>query len=291
MIFYNVNVVGSVWHLIYTFSKETVNYLEIADDLSIIIAILSVMCVLSSYVVKFEDMKELRLEMGNFTVYDKPKDVEQLNAKLDFFSKLFMIWLFGSCLYLWILLTFENCEDGSIDICGFLVGVYLPLDIFSSPYRELYLAFQCYTCYGCTLTAFYVSYSLLGMCSFMKNRVDYLIVMLKTIATIESRSKETIDYLEIADDLSIIISVLSVMCVFAAYMGKFDELKELRQEMGNFTVYDKPKDIEKLDAKLNYKVKFVPIIHLSGWFVALGMNCIFGQQLIDSVLLIKQSVY
>ncbi|XP_017770117.1 PREDICTED: uncharacterized protein LOC108564378 [Nicrophorus vespilloides] len=145
------------------------------------------MCVFAAYMGKFDELKELRQEMGNFTVYDKPKDIEKLDAKLNYVSKIFLVWFLASCAYLWTLLFLETCEDGSIDICGFLIAVYLPFDIFTSPYRKMFLTFQCYTCFATVLTAFYVSYSVLGMCSFLRNRVDHLIVLLKTIPTIETR--------------------------------------------------------------------------------------------------------
>ncbi|XP_017777140.1 PREDICTED: uncharacterized protein LOC108563077 [Nicrophorus vespilloides] len=184
--------IGMIGHFVYSYVNDEFTYLNIADDMAGCLATLSAIYVMLVHINNVGSSRELLQRLSDFTMHEKPKDVDVLDKHLNFVSVIACVLLYISMFLQWVVGIMSNCpETGEISDCSFIVTAYLPdpFNIFISPYRQIFMTLQISSAFICGICAFFCLWIQVCISQFIVSRLKHLKFMLKEMLVMNSREK------------------------------------------------------------------------------------------------------
>ncbi|XP_017782877.1 PREDICTED: uncharacterized protein LOC108567115 [Nicrophorus vespilloides] len=175
-------MMGMMGHIYYSYNNDMFKYVNISDDFSGISSIFGVYNVVFNFVRHYNVYNVLFKELGDFSVYEKPRGVDELNKKLDMVIRIFSVWVIISFFCVTSVLYMMKCEEGIVDDCGLMVNFWLPFfDLRSRSKKTMVMVYQVYGgCVGIYLVTFSFL-TIIFISELTINRIHHLLSMIKQV--------------------------------------------------------------------------------------------------------------
>lgn len=138
-------------------------------------------CFNFSYIRQVKNTINIYKRLSEFNSYGIPDDFNSTNKKLNCFSKCHYLYIWSAVLGLSVapVLEYKKCQRENIEkniqeICGLIGNIWLPVDLNSTPYKQMYYIFQVYSSLVIYHTSSLISFSIM-------ETVEHVILRLKHV--------------------------------------------------------------------------------------------------------------
>lgn len=166
----------------YCFLGKT--YINFDLDLALAISLFGSYYFNFSYLRQVKNTINIYKQLSDFRSYGIPDDFDVTNKKLNNFSKCHYVYIWSAVLGLILapLLEYEKCQRENVvknieEICGLIGSIWLPIDLNSTPYKQMYYLFQVYSSFVIYQTSSLISFSIM-------ETVEHVILRLKHVKNV-----------------------------------------------------------------------------------------------------------
>ncbi|XP_018567969.1 odorant receptor Or2-like [Anoplophora glabripennis] len=173
---------GNILHLMINIKRKT--YINLDLDLALAISLLGSYYFNFSYIRQVKNTINIYKQLSDLRSYGIPKDFYATNKKLNNYSKYHYIYIVSAVLGLSVapLLEYKKCRKENVvkninEICGLIGSIWLPIDLDSTPYKQMYYIFQVYSSFVIYQTSSLISFSIM-------ETVEHLILRLNHVKNV-----------------------------------------------------------------------------------------------------------